>query len=544
MLSKKLQNQDNSPFATGRTFLKILGVSVPDDTLKKSLENHPDFPSLFSLKDVLLSYGVKSAAVQIEGFNLSDFQTPFICAIKKNEWESTGFTLIKSIDNEIVTFYNTVKLNWEDVALNIFKEWHTGIVLLAEKSESSNDKIKGRKGVYEIIQKELVKKSWLLFLAPILFTLFYSLEHSNSSLSWYGTTSLILNTCGLALSVLLLWHEIDSHNPFLKRLCSNGQKNDCGSVLESKGAKVFGISWSAIGFSYFLTNTLSHIFFGLSQGHYLIIWASTSIIISPFIAYSLIYQWRVVRQWCVFCLGVQGILLTLLISGICYIKMVNDPFKNINYYTVFVQATFFTLLIIATVSFLSIIKKAKESEQYRSKWQRLKSNPEIFKALLERQQKVTVSTDGVGVVIGNQNALHEIIMVSNPYCAPCSIAHKEICDILSKNDNMRLRIIFSLSLDEKDFRSPPVRHILAIDILGDKEITKKAIDDWYSVVYEDLNAFKKAYPLRTDHVMLEERIKTMYNWCNMMNVRQTPTIYFDGFLLPDNYAISELVNFV
>jgi len=541
MLSSKLHPLDNGPFATSRTFLEIIGVSVSDDTLRKSLESHSDFPSLLSLKDVFLSFGINSTAVQTDDYNLSDFQTPFICPIQKNGWDSSRFILIKSIDNEIVTFYNTVKSSWEKVALNVFREWHTGVVLLAEKNGSL--KVKSQ-SANESIPKKLVKSPWFLFFVPVLFALIYGLERSTFTQIWFGSLSLILNITGLTLSLLLIWHDVDHHNPFLKRICSNGQKTDCGSILQSNGAKAFGINWSTIGFSYFLTNSLSHIFFGLSNTDYLVVWVTASITASPFIIYSVIYQWRIIKKWCLLCLAVQAIMSTQLMLNICYLDKIGSQFKNIIGYPVFVHATLFALIITATVSFLSILKKASKSSEYQLRWQRLKSDPEIFRAQLISQQSVSISTDGVGVVLGNLDAKHEIVMVSNPYCAPCSIAHNEINSILNVSDNVRFRIIFSVSMDESDFRSPPVRHIMAIDILGEKLRKKKAIDDWYSLIYKDFTAFTEAYPVESDPSVLDEKIRKMYNWCHEMGVRHTPTIYFDGFLLPDSYEIGDLINFV
>jgi uncharacterized membrane protein len=59
----------------------------------------------------------------------------------------------------------------------------------------------------------------------------------------------LLTLSGCLVAILLLWYELDQHNPVLQQICSAGKKINCGAVLQSKASKILGISWSAIGFS-------------------------------------------------------------------------------------------------------------------------------------------------------------------------------------------------------------------------------------------------------------------------------------------------------
>jgi len=540
----KLKHNNDNPFAISKIFLKLLGVLVTDYSLREGLENHSDFPSLLCVKDVFATFGVKTIAVKTVQYSLSDFETPFICPIQKKGWATSSFTLIKSIDNDLVTFYNPVKLSWEIVALKIFIEWSTGTILLAEKSEFAGEKdYKKRKKIDRInrISKELLP---VIIFAPVLFSLIYAFRYFDFSSVWHSSSLLVFNMTGTIISALLIWYDIDSHNPVLKEICSGSQQMDCNAVLKAEGSKIFGISWSVIGFTYFFTNILSIVLFGPFNIYYLTVWSILSILVSPYILYSVIYQWKVVKKWCILCLGTQAILFFQLLLGVHYLYTTDNSVNHDLIYPVFSQLTFFALVLAAAISFLSIIKKWKEGKVYQLNWQQLKSDPEIFNSLLTRQQAITVPFNGIGLVIGNPNALHEIIKVSDPYCEPCSKAHSELDYILKQHYNVKLRIIFTATVDDRDIRRHPVRHLMAIHEIGDQKVMKKALDDWYLNPNKDYQNFANNYPVNETINLQDNKIKIMSNWCHEMGVSATPTIYFDGYLLPENYTINEIKYFL
>lgn len=541
MLSTRPHSQSNL-YVTGKKFFELIDITAGDDELKARLEKHPDFPSLLSLKDVFLNFGVKSGAVKSESASLADFKTPFICPIKKDGWDYSKFTIINDTDNGLVTFYDTLKLRWEKVSLEMFTEWHTGVVLLAEKDGSfPQEPLSKSKTISS--SKAIIKVFGSIFLASVFFSILFNFQY-NASQFWFISSFLILNVIGVSMSTLIIWYEVDKHNPLLRSICSIGKKIDCKSVLQSDGSKIFGINWSTIGFSYFFTNSISVVFFSFSNNYLLTIWIALSIITSPYVLYSIIYQWKIARQWCLLCLSIQSILLCQLLLGISNWTKIDLLFDVVGVYQVVMLAILFSLVLTATFSYITILKKARESDQYQQSWQDLRSDRKIFKALLMSQQPINVSTEGIGIEIGNLQAQHQIIMVSNPYCSPCSIAHSEIINILCQKNNIKLKIIFTASLVDNDVRTPPVRHLVALDNTGDRIRINKALDDWYSFQFKSYQDFAEAYPIEIDPATIDRKIELMNNWNLAMEIRETPTIYLDGFLLPENYTISDIENFI
>src|SRR5690606_12931802 len=114
---------------------------------------------------------------------------------------------------------------------------------------------------------------------------------------------------GASVGGLLLLYEIDKHNPIIKQVCSGGNaKAGCHAVLDSAGGKFLGVSWSLVGFTYFLGGTLLMLFATPDRNAYFPLLSLLSLAALPYVVYSLFYQWKVVKQWCRLCLATQAIL--------------------------------------------------------------------------------------------------------------------------------------------------------------------------------------------------------------------------------------------
>lgn len=81
---------------------------------------------------------------------------------------------------------------------------------------------------------------------------------------------------------------------------------------------------------------------------------------------------------------------------------------------------------------IPVIKRANDSKEYRSKWMKLRYNPSIFNSLLQNINPVTIASDDLGILIGDEHASIEIIKVCNPYCGPCAKAHPDLEEIVKK----------------------------------------------------------------------------------------------------------------
>ncbi len=538
-----LFNQYENPVTVTIQLLKQLKVKVTDYTVNETVLNHPDYPSILSISDALNSWHVENAAIKIEADKLTELPLPFIAFTKNND---NAFVLITKVDDKKVFYLDDFDKTKAKNLSDFLKEFGD-VVLLAEANENSGEadyakarKIERRKNLRIPV---IIATGIGLIIAAIVSAIINNFQFAKLSLI------LLLNFFGLFVASVLLWYEVDKANPALQKICSSGKKTNCNAILSSKAAKVFGVSWSELGFFYFTGGFLFVIANAVKQS----VAASLSafqliqilnLIALPYIFFSVFYQWRIAKQWCPLCLTVQAILLLEFIT------------------TLFFQPLAFSFRLSAIISQLSTLlfcfalpiifwlilkpflyKEQKAKQDFRS-LQRIKFNIDIFNALLEKQKHLTESTDGLGIVLGNKNATNTLIKVCNPYCGPCAKAHPEIEKLLEENNNLKVRIIFFALYGINHERTLPAKHLLAIADAQNEGLTKMALDDWYLANKKDYNVFAEKYPMNGELQMQNERVNKMKKWCDDTGISFTPTFFYNGFQLPDAYNIKDLKYFL
>lgn len=207
------------------------------------------------------------------------------------------------------------------------------------------------------------------------------------------------------------------------------------------------------------------------------------------------------------------------------------------------------LFIAAACFFISILcwnivkpafKNALHAKQYKREIDGLKQKTQIFNSLLQEQKRITVSTEGLGIVLGNSHARNTIVKVCNPYCVPCAIAHSVIDSILESRDDIKVQIIFMVTNDENDYRSKPVKHLMALYEKNNLVLIREALDDWYGADKKDYTAFAAKYFLDGELQKQGRKLEAMNSWCNKMEISFTPTIFVNEYQLPSIYKIEDL----
>jgi len=251
---------------------------------------------------------------------------------------------------------------------------------------------------------------------------------------------LLLFLAGSIIGVLLLWYELDQYNPVLQQICSAGKKVNCSAILQSKAAKIGGISWSTIGFSYFMGGLLLLLLWGITNPLMLFTLAWLNVFAIPYVFYSVYYQLRIAKQWCVLCLFVQGLLVLQLIVATVARWHTLWPLNLITAPLLIQLVIIFSIPYMVVNILFPALLKAKERNRINNELQKLKHNLQIFDALIAKQKIITTPTESLGITIGNPNAKHHLAKVCSPYCSPCSKAHLLIDELLENNPDIRLQI--------------------------------------------------------------------------------------------------------
>lgn len=523
-------------------FLKLLKVKINNATVNETLQNHPDWPSLLCISDSLNKWNIPNAAAKVESTRIQEISNPFIAYTDNREHP---LVIVVKTDENTIQFYSK---NYNKPATgskeDFIKNWG-GIYLIAEPAAQAGEKdymLHKREGFI----RTFVPVALFIVAAALSFFSLYSTINNHlahltvNAVGIYAQYFILL--AGVMITSLLLWYEIDKNNPLLQKVCTGIVKGDCNAILTGKKSKVFNwLSWSEVGFFYFVGGLLLLLFSGPNINNTLSLLGLLNLLALPYFVFSVYYQWREAKQWCVLCLSVQAL---LLMGGI---NVIANDFLSA-FYTLpvsFIVNAFLIYLLPVLVWFAvkPSILRLQEAKNTKREYLRIKFNTRIFETLLKKQKAIIIPADGLGIDIGNPAATNMLIKVCNPYCGPCSKAHPKIEQLIEDTPNLKVKIIFTTPNQAEHIAFKPVNHLLAIDE-ANRENINQALDDWYLTDNKDYDRFAEKYPMNGELAKQGNKIDAMDKWCKAMDIRATPTLFINGYQLPDAYGIEDLQYFL
>ena len=525
--------------------LKVLNVRVTASTLKKDLQEHPNYPSLLAISEVIRTYGIHNVAVKLNRENWENsIIPPFLVHTIGNTLEHPVFSVVTSFSSSGTTMYNPATRKVEQLSNEAFLKNHYNDTILYVKPSINAGEKKYKQNNSAEKRVNILTGITALFLPVVTlisFFVYFSDQGVNvNTITTVGFT--VFAFLGAVVTTLLTWYELDEYNPVIKQICQTTKTINCTAILNSKASKVCGFSWNSIGLSYFVGTLLALVLGGFYLRPVITLLAWFNMLALPYVIFSVTYQWKVAKQWCIMCLLVQGILLiqfAIAMLGGFYTMI---SLKEIGFAT-YVNVAFpisFSFIIITAIT--TLLKRSKGFKLKSIELQRLKRNPVIFESLLNSQKTIKQTTVGLGINFGNPRGKYKIIKVCNPYCSPCARAHPLLEEIIASNDEISLQVIFSVSNNKDDYKRRPALHLLAIDAMGNTELTKQAFNSWYNLPKKDYQTFANHYPVKGDMERFEEKIGAMYAWCKQNDIKHTPTFFINGFEMPGEYTITELGN--
>jgi len=523
-------------------FLKLLKIKVNSSSVDDTLQNHQNWPSLLSICDSLNKWKVDNVAGEINPSDISFLPTPFIAFIKDSE---TPFEIVTEVNDQKVSVLNGTyrKIKTEDIK-TFLKRWD-GIYLIAAKGPDS-----GEKGFKQNRMRSFVRTlvPTLFFTGILILSILCLVSKINISdvflsIPGIGAQYLVL-FLGIFTSILLMWHEIGSNNPILHKLCTGISRGNCDAILTSKYSKIFSwLSWSEVGLFYFVGGMLILLFVNPIKESASII-GYINVLALPYIVFSIYYQWRVAKQWCVLCLIVQVLL--LLGGANIIVNKLLIPITQFSFQLIIYTFLAYALPALLWYTIKPYIYKIQIAKNTHKQYLSLKFNPDVYKILLNNQRQIHHSIHGLGIDLGNPQAKNQLVEVCNPYCYPCAKAHPIIEELMDRIPDLKLKIIFTTPNDFDHPAFQPTAHLMALSGQGNDEgLIKKALDDWYSTGNNDYKRFAAKFPVTNSSLNDQYNgIEAMYQWCKSMKITYTPTIFINGYELPPDYNIQDLYYFL
>lgn len=480
---------------------------------------HPNKYNLLGLSDLLTVYGVDNNAFILDNKeDISKIPLPFIA------YAGGDLVTVDIINKEQIGYlWNGKHIT---VAMSDFFKIWSGIVLVALPNLMSGEpdyQQHKKEENLRIIQNGII--GGIVITIFIITCFFTGLYHEPRLLGL-----LFFNIIGTYISYLLILKYLQIGRIYSDKICSFFKQTDCNNLLESDAASLFRIvSWSEIGFSYFISNIIIMLLFPNLNNWLAII----NICALPYSFWSIWYQKYKFKQWCPLCLIVQIILWILFFVNLSS-GLVRIP-----------DWDFFSLFVIGCIYFLSLlsISKLKPLFVYKKRItdlmqqiNSLKANKKIFTLLLENQPKYNVSYNDSQILLGNSNANVCITILTNPHCNPCAKIHKEVNKLLKHNKHIQVQYIFSSFSPELDVSA---LYLIAVYLRKNKKECERIYNEWFSVGKFNKEVFFKKNFVDIDDIVINE-FNRHKMWKQMMRFHATPTILINGYKLPSNYHVEDL----
>jgi thiol-disulfide isomerase/thioredoxin len=207
----------------------------------------------------------------------------------------------------------------------------------------------------------------------------------------------------------------------------------------------------------------------------------------------------------------------------------------------------FLFSVLFWYSLKPLLLNAANLKIFKAAYLRLHNNKDVFEGLLIKELKAPDGWQNLGIPFGVKDASNTLIKVCNPFCGPCARAHPKLEQLLEIKDDLNIKIFFKYNpLDEKAPKI--VFHLMVILSEGNVDRMKAALHAWYSADVKDYKLFAEKFPINTTSPgfdLVRERIlkemEAIKNWCEAAEVTHTPTYFFNGFKMPENYGIEELL---
>ncbi len=79
---------------------------------------------------------------------------------------------------------------------------------------------------------------------------------------------------------------------------------------------------------------------------------------------------------------------------------------------------------------------------------------------------------------------------------------------------------------------------------GDELKTKNALDAWYLSPEKDYEQFASKFPVKVSLKDQQEKVNAMNQWVREAAIAFTPTLFINGYRLPEDYSIEDLKNII
>ncbi len=496
-----VNNQDLAHILISK-YLKKSNYYFSESKIKLLLNSHPEFPSLKSITDTLDSLNVENLVVNLPINSIDKLPKKFIAVLKNGELCLVN----KSIKKVTLTTQSLTKV---DKSILEFQNDWTGALLAVEKS--------GLK-----VPKNLILR--YLGLTFLLFILFY-----NSNFERFITP--LFSLIGLILSVLIVRKELGLSDNLSQKICYNGERVNCDSVINYKGGYVLSeISFADLSFIFFSSLTVISFFLGFDYLFYIVL----LFLCIPVIFYSVFLQGIKIKQWCTLCLSTSFVILLMNTELI-----LNDFDIAFNFLFWKRSLSIFIVTFLIWMYIKPRIRRYIDLIGIELDNLKLKRNFKLFNDLLTQNKKVETSSIRK-LSVGSNTPKTIIDIVISPTCNFCEKTFNVFRGILetnNHNEKIQVNFVFNTKIEYED----DVGRCISAQILNLNQ-ESSAIESYNAMKFwfdnKNYNKWKEKYNYvdsKNSEILIENT-----KWCELNNIHHTPQVIINGYLYPSEFDLTDI----
>lgn len=172
----------------------------------------------------------------------------------------------------------------------------------------------------------------------------------------------------------------------------------------------------------------------------------------------------------------------------------------------------------------------------------LRLRDEVIAAILKKQLHHLVDITDSKILFGNPQSKIWVTILTNPHCEPCGVMHRRVETLLNKvGESICVQYVFSSFNKELEKSS---KQLIAVYLNHTLEETNQIFHEWFTGGKYRKDDFYQRYSLNLEDENVERELESHNRWKEKAGLTATPTILVNGYMLPRNYRIEDMVYLV
>lgn len=514
--------------------LNKLNVPHTKYFLKETAQSMPFGDSMWALCKLLNIYNIYSRPYRICSLNdIVKVHFPFVTV------ENGQFLIIDRCgENELVITNEAGKVKQRTIE-DFVKSW-TGIVLeVFPNTDSCEIDFK-----LHLKKQRLLKLSFILTLicTNVIFSFMVVNAFASQQIDVpFSLFMLVLNVMGICISIFLVKMHLGISDKTAESICHIIKNSNCerDKHFYNKGFIFQGIEPSAVSLGYFSVNCI----FVLEGDKFVMALALYAIISILAVSWSIYSQITIVKSWCPLCLLVDFFLLVLAFSYAVHLFLMHSfclTYSDI--FNLVLLACSYMLSFFVLNFLMSNYIKRQENIKTILRLNQLKYDKNSWDVILKNRRRYNfVDALPIQVSVADTQQKPEVIIIGNPYCNPCANLHKKLSALRAARYS-----IYYIFTSFNDELSNANEYITGKCLGKDAKFAWNIITKWYespvkssrviNFYKDDPNMFIKSNALKIRNIVKRQRA-----WVADNGIGFTPTILINGYQMPSNYKIEDLL---